>query len=63
MDSRLSPFHFLRVDTDEGVYGLGESTNMPLVVAGAIHDFCAHEILGKVCNQPLDQFAPGTRSK
>lgn len=42
---------FLRIDTDEGIYGLGESTNMPLVVAGAIHDFCAHEILGR---DPLD---------
>ena len=38
---------FLRVDTDAGIYGLGEATNMPLVVAGAIHDFCGPEVLGR----------------
>lgn len=37
---------FLRVDTDEGIYGLGESTNQALVVAGAVHDFCAPYVLG-----------------
>lgn len=38
---------FLRVDTDEGLSGLGESTNWPAVVAGAVHDFCAPDVLGR----------------
>jgi len=38
---------FLRIDADSGLYGLGESTNQPLVVAAAAHDFCAPSILGE----------------
>lgn len=38
---------FLNVHTDEGLVGLGESTNLPKVVEGAIHDFCAPYVLGR----------------
>ncbi|MDR3120895.1 MAG: mandelate racemase/muconate lactonizing enzyme family protein [Clostridiales bacterium] len=57
--TKLTTFHipeyplsmFLRVDTDEGLYGLGESTNQPLVAACAVHDFCAPEALGRDCGE------------
>lgn len=38
---------FLKVYTDEGLVGYGESTNLPKVVEGAIHDFCAPAVLGQ----------------
>ncbi|MDR3085167.1 MAG: mandelate racemase/muconate lactonizing enzyme family protein [Christensenellaceae bacterium] len=38
---------FLRVHTDEGLVGLGESTNEPRSVEASIHDFCAPFALGQ----------------
>lgn len=38
---------FLRVHTDEGLVGLGESTNQPDAIEGAVHGFLAPRVLGR----------------
>jgi L-alanine-DL-glutamate epimerase-like enolase superfamily enzyme len=38
---------FVQVHVDNGLFGLGESTNVPLVVADAVHNFCAPALLGR----------------